>query len=67
VPLLLMLVPRYGLEGVGSALLISATVRFVIVLASFPLILKVRVPRLILTSADLAAIAAAGREEWGRR
>jgi enterobacterial common antigen flippase len=67
VPLLLVLVPRYGLEGVGSALLISATVRFVIVLASFPLILKVRVPRLILTSADLAAIAAAGREEWGRR
>jgi antigen flippase len=67
VPLLLVLVPRYGLEGVGSALLISAMVRFVMVLASFPLILKVRVPRLILTSADLAAIAAAGREEWGRR
>jgi antigen flippase len=67
VPLLLVLVPRYGLEGVGLALLISAAVRFVIVLACFPLILKVRVPRLLLTSADLAAIAAAVREEWGRR
>jgi O-antigen/teichoic acid export membrane protein len=67
VPLLLVLVPRYGLEGVGAALLISAAVRFVAVLASFPLILKVRVPRLILTSADLAAIAAASREQLGRR
>lgn len=63
VPLLLVLVPRYGLEGVGLALLISATVRFVIVLASFPLILKVRVPRLLLTSADLAAIVAAVQEK----
>lgn len=57
--LLLVLVPRYGLEGVGLALLISATIRLVIVLASFPLILKVRMPRLLLTSADLAAIVAA--------
>jgi O-antigen/teichoic acid export membrane protein len=67
VPLLLVLVPRYGLEGVGLALLISATVRFVIVLASFPLILKLRVPRLFLTSADLAAVAAAVRKEWESR
>jgi antigen flippase len=67
VPLLLVLVPRYGLEGVGLALLISAAVRFVIVLAGFPLILKVRVPRLFVTSADVAAITAAVREQWGRR
>jgi len=66
VPLLLVLVPRYGLEGVGSSLLITAAVRFVMVLACFPLILKVRVPRLFLTSAEIAAIAAAVREEWRR-
>ncbi len=64
--LLLVLVPRYGLEGVGLALLISATMRLVIVLASFPLILKVRVPRLLLTSADLAAIVAAVQEKRER-
>jgi antigen flippase len=64
--LLLVLVPRYGLQGVGLALLISATVRCVIVLASFPLILKVRVPRLLLTSADLAAIVAAVQEKRRR-
>jgi O-antigen/teichoic acid export membrane protein len=67
VPLLLVLVPRYGLEGVGLALLVSAAVRFVIVLASFPLILKVRVPRLLLTPADIVAIVEAVRKNRGRR
>lgn len=55
-PLLLVLVPRYGLEGAGLALLISASVRLVLVIVSFPLILKVRVPRLIPTWSDLSAI-----------
>jgi O-antigen/teichoic acid export membrane protein len=63
VPLLLVLVPRYGLEGVGLALVISAMIRLVLVLASFPLILKVRVPRLLPTPADLAAIVAAVRKK----
>lgn len=58
VPLLLALVPRYGLEGAGLALLLSASVRFVSVLASFPLILKVRLPRLWLTRTDLAPVTA---------
>jgi O-antigen/teichoic acid export membrane protein len=61
VPLLLVLVPRYGLEGAGLALLISATVRFLLVLVSFPLVLKVHLPRLWLTSTDLALIIATFR------
>jgi antigen flippase len=54
--LLLILVPRYGLEGAGLALLISSIIRLVIMIACFPLVLKVRAPRLLLTRADLAAI-----------
>lgn len=65
VPLLLVLVPRYGLEGAGLALLISATIRFVLVLVSFPLVLKVRLPRLWLTSTDLALIIATFRNRGG--
>lgn len=47
VPLMLILVPRYGIMGAGIALLISTTVRFLFVLASFPLFLKMRVPRIL--------------------
>jgi O-antigen/teichoic acid export membrane protein len=56
VPLLLVLVPPYGLEGAGLALLISATLRLVLALLSFPLILKMRIPRLWLTRTDIHAI-----------
>lgn len=56
VPLFLVLVPRYGLEGVGLALLISTVVRLMLVIASFPLILKVRIPRLWIARADLGAV-----------
>ena len=48
VVLVLVLVPRYGLEGVGVALMISSAVRLIFVVLSFPLILKVRPPRLWL-------------------
>jgi O-antigen/teichoic acid export membrane protein len=47
VPLMLILVPRYGIMGAGIALLISTTVRFLFVLASFPLFLKMRVPSIL--------------------
>lgn len=46
VPLMLVLVPRYGIVGAGVALLISTTVRFLFVLASFPLFLKMPPPRI---------------------
>jgi len=60
--LLLILVPLYGLEGAGLALLISSIIRLVITIACFPLVLKVRAPRLLLTRADLAAILYRGEE-----
>jgi O-antigen/teichoic acid export membrane protein len=53
VPLLLVLVPRYGLEGAGLALLISTVARFTFVIISFPLIAKVRAPRLWLKRSDI--------------
>ncbi|HZI92604.1 MAG TPA: oligosaccharide flippase family protein [Patescibacteria group bacterium] len=46
VPLLLALVPRYGLLGAGSALLLATTTRLVLVLACFPLILRTSPPSL---------------------
>jgi O-antigen/teichoic acid export membrane protein len=58
-PLILVLTPRYDLEGVGLALLISGAAQFVLAVLSFPLILKVRVPRLWPTQADISAFAAA--------
>jgi len=47
VPLMLIMVPRYGIMGAGIALLISTSVRFLFVLLSFPLFLKMRVPRIL--------------------
>ncbi len=54
--LLVVLVPRYGLEGAGMALLASAAARLALVILSFPLILKVPVPRPLPTRSDFAAI-----------
>lgn len=47
VVLMLILVPRYGLEGAGVALFVATGVRLVFVIASFPLILKMRTPSLL--------------------
>ena len=52
VPLMLLLIPTYGLEGAGLALLVSTSIRLVFVLVSFPLILKVRPPGLLMTRDD---------------
>lgn len=46
VMLMLVLVPRYELEGVGMALLIATAARLVFIIASFPLVLGVRPPSL---------------------
>lgn len=52
VPLMLLLIPTYGLEGAGLALLCSTAIRLIFVLICFPLILKVRPPSLILNRED---------------
>lgn len=56
VPLLFVLVPRYGLVGAGLAQLISTTVRFAFVLVSFPMVLGVWPPRMWPRWDDFSAI-----------
>jgi O-antigen/teichoic acid export membrane protein len=56
IPLLIVLVPKYGLFGAGLAVLISTIVRFIFVLANFPISLGVRPPRLWPRWSDFAAI-----------
>jgi O-antigen/teichoic acid export membrane protein len=52
VPLMLTLIPIYGLEGAGLSLLFTTTFRLLFILVGYPLILKVRPPGLIPTKAD---------------
>ncbi|MGA9937061.1 MAG: oligosaccharide flippase family protein [Candidatus Acidiferrales bacterium] len=59
VPLMLVLVPRYGIVGAGIALLLSTTTRFLFVLASFRLFLKIPAPALLPNRDDLRYIARA--------
>lgn len=53
VPLMLVLIPRYGLPGAGMALAISAAVRLLLMMSCFPWLLKQRSPKLWF-----------GREDW---
>ena len=53
VPAMLLLIPRYALLGAATALVISTTVRLLSSLACFPLVLKLRVPSLILNTGDV--------------
>ena len=52
-PLMLVLIPRYGLLGAGLALLGSTTVRFIFILMNYPLTLEVPVPGFLITSEDV--------------
>lgn len=56
-PLMLVLIPRFGLIGAGFAILGSTTVRLIFILGNFPLTLKVPPPGLLITRADI---------EWAR-
>jgi enterobacterial common antigen flippase len=53
VPLLLILIPIYGLEGAGWSLLISTIFRLASLFIAYPLLLKVPPPGLIATREDL--------------
>jgi O-antigen/teichoic acid export membrane protein len=59
VPLMFILVPRYGIVGAGIALLLSTTARFVFVLLSFPLFLRMPIPRVLPEHDDLVYISQA--------
>ena len=54
IPLLLVLVPRWGLMGAGVALSVTSFIRLLFILASFPRVLKVPAPRLWLGASDIA-------------
>ena len=55
-PLMLILIPRYGLVGAGLSLLGSTTARLIFILLSYRITLKVSPPNLLLTSADLLSL-----------
>ncbi len=52
VPLLMWLVPRFGLTGAGIAILLTTTARAIFILASFPIVLKRPIPRLLFNAED---------------
>ena len=56
VPLMLVLVPRFGIEGAALSLLLSTCARFAFVLASFSRFLSLPRPGLLPRRADLAFI-----------
>jgi O-antigen/teichoic acid export membrane protein len=51
-PLMLILIPEYGLVGAGLSLLISTSIRLYFILACFPLILNVPPPNLLISVRD---------------
>jgi len=57
IPLMLILIPRLGLTGAALALLISTCARLTFVLASFPVMLKLPVPDLLVRREDIAKIS----------
>lgn len=56
IPLMLVLVPRYGTVGAAFSLLLSTTARFLCVLISFPIFLRMSAPGMILRGSDLQAV-----------
>jgi antigen flippase len=56
VPLMLVLIPRFGLLGAGMALMLSTVVRLVLVILSFPWLLGIAPPGLLLTRADIESL-----------
>jgi O-antigen/teichoic acid export membrane protein len=56
IPIMLVLVPRWGIAGAALALLLSTTARFLLVLGSFRIVLKVPAPSLIPQKEDFAIL-----------
>ena len=53
VPLMVVLIPRYGLVGAGISLLSASSLRLLLALLSFPIVLKVRPPSLLINRNDI--------------
>jgi len=59
VPMMLLLIPRYGIYGAVFSLLASTTARFLFVCAGFPIFLKTWPPRLLPSADDLKMLGSA--------
>jgi enterobacterial common antigen flippase len=56
VPCMLFLIPRYGIVGAAMSMLISASMKLVFVQCSFPVILGIQPPSLVLSLLDLSEL-----------
>jgi O-antigen/teichoic acid export membrane protein len=56
IPLMLWLIPRFGLQGAGCALMLSTLCRLLFVLLNFPYKLKSRPPGLIMGGAEFMGL-----------
>ena len=54
--LAVILIPQYGLTGAGVALVSATSVRLLLILSSYPLVLRVRVPALVIGPSDVTYI-----------
>jgi O-antigen/teichoic acid export membrane protein len=59
VPLLFLLVPKYGLTGAGIAMLGSVLIRFAFIMINIRVTLKMRIPKLFLAREDIRWLIAA--------
>jgi O-antigen/teichoic acid export membrane protein len=66
VPVLIVLVPRYGIHGAAVALLISTTIRLVAVMTLFRPLLHMPCPRIVLTREDWRFMTSTLRRGWKR-
>lgn len=53
IPLLFLLVPKFGLFGAGVAMLSSAALRFLFIILNIRYNLKVKLPRLLISREDI--------------
>jgi len=56
IPLLIVLTPKWGLVGVGVALLMSAILRLIFAIICYPLFIKISPPSLLLKKSDITYV-----------
>lgn len=67
IPLMLVLIPRIGLTGAALSLLISTCARLAFVLVSFPLLLKLPIPNLLVQRKDITGVTQQIRRSFAIR
>jgi O-antigen/teichoic acid export membrane protein len=64
IPLLILLVPRYGIHGAALAILFSTVIRLLAVMFSFRPLLHMPCPSILLTREDWALMSATVNSTW---